>query len=281
MSARATSTRRRSPSDSEPKRCCSRPAQPKRSSSTSARSRSAPVSSSSRTRIVPVAPPSMTSSTLVQGSNSSTRRPCTKPMRSRSSRRSTRPRRPPSTVTRARVGVLDGRGEQQQAGLARAVRAQHDPVLARPRRAGRAAPARCAAGACRDGRAAPSPPRARSPPRRPMVGHAIRCRACTPGTGCTPRAVQAPAASSARRTITPARWRLYSVEPPRSASAGRCPRPRARRRRRPRRPDASAASTPRRAHGRRRRRRTGRRASRPAPFETAAPMQRPVRRVAG
>ena len=41
MSARATSTRRRSPSESEPKRCCSRPAQPKRPSSTSARSRSA------------------------------------------------------------------------------------------------------------------------------------------------------------------------------------------------------------------------------------------------
>ena len=38
-----------------------------------------------------------------------------------------------------------------------------------------------------------------------------------PGAGCNPFG-QAPAVSSARRTITQARWRLYSVEPSRPAS---------------------------------------------------------------
>ena len=63
-------------------------------------------------------------------------------------------------------------------------------------------------------------------------------------------AAQAPAASSARRTITQARWRLYSVEPSRPGS-GLMPSPACAAASAADAPEASAASTPRRAHGRR------------------------------
>ena len=129
MSARATSTRRRSPSDSEPKRCSSRPAQPNRSSSTTARCRSASVKQ-------------LLAYEDRAGGAAEHDVEHTRPLRVLVDQAALQEADVLAHLAhvdaaeasaehghRARVGMLDGRGEQQQAGLARTVRTQHDPVL--------------------------------------------------------------------------------------------------------------------------------------------------------